>query len=456
MPAPKWKLSCARRGTAGWADAMPAYEVVEVGERKVLLGGFLTEDMSIYTPSIQEAVTIAPVTERCASLWDEAKAALGYTPDVFLPMTHQLVPQDRATAEAIAKHAELASRTPIILGGHEHELFIEDAGKSTVIKLGQDAERIGIVDIYWDAAGELHTALNYAHATEYAADGAAAKFVAAREGIVSQMMSAAIAKVPRDMDSLKPRFEASGVGTFLLSLVKRGLAKEGCELAMIQGGAVRGSSEYKEGAPFTMGDLFKEFAFDAHQALIPLKGSVIAESVLNTRSAPKPAPNFLQLDDGCEVSEAHELLSINGAPLEPERIYKVAIYQFLLTGLNVIEPLLGYVKEHVRVPSLEECRPVKDVVMEVCVKDSWRQLIGYEKFDANGDGNVSQDELEAGIDKVIQKMDHNGDGFISKGELERYLADIHGDAALLGKMIDILDVDGDGQLSRTEMRSLAI
>jgi hypothetical protein len=36
---------------------------------------------------------------------------------------------------AIAKHSELSTRTPVILAGHDHEQFIEDAGKSVLVKV---------------------------------------------------------------------------------------------------------------------------------------------------------------------------------------------------------------------------------------------------------------------------------------------------------------------------------
>ena len=46
----------------------------------------------------------------------------------------------------------------------------------------------------------------------------------------------------------------------------------------------------------------------------------------------------------------------------------MAIYQHLLTGLNVIEPLFSYVQANVAVPDAEGCRPVKEMVIELCMK----------------------------------------------------------------------------------------
>jgi hypothetical protein len=84
---------------------------------------------------------------------------------------------------------------------------------------------------------------------------------------------------------------------------------------------------------------------------------------------------------------------VGGEPFDPEKIYSVAIYHHLLSGLNVIEPLMSYVSENVKVPDLEACRPVKDLVLEVMVKDEWRRLVGFDRFDADGDGSVSGDEV---------------------------------------------------------------
>jgi hypothetical protein len=46
----------------------------------------------------------------------------------------------------------------------------------------------------------------------------------------------------------------------------------------------------------------------------------------------------------------------------------VAIYQFLLTGMDAIEPLMAYVRGHVDVPDEESCLPAKVVIMEHCMK----------------------------------------------------------------------------------------
>ena len=484
----KGKVINSNVSTAQVAD-LPKYDVVAVGDKKVLIGGFLTKDTSIYAPT--NTPTVTPPEEAAPALWDLAKKELGYTPDVFVPMTHQLVPEDKAFGTSLAKHAELSKRTPFILAGHEHgarpplsiplpsdcslltpasysrirrrldtpasaEMYIDEAGKSTIVKTGQDAERIGVCDVWWDASGKMHSCSTVLPASEFAAEPVAQQFVDEQAAFVKSMMDAQIAIVTQPMTSKKVRFEPSGVATFLLTFVQRALKKDGVELATVQGGFVRAKKDYEPG-PFKMGDLFSEFAFEGPMAIIPVKGSILNDSMRTTRGAPKPSPNFLHFDAGVvvegEVDDCN-IVSVGGVPFDPEKIYTIAIYQFLLTGLNVIEPLMSYVREHVTVPDVEACRPVKDVVVEICMKDEWRRIIGFEQLDADGDGQVSKEELHAGIAKMIAAIDHNGDGSVSKEELSEHVAKIGGDTALVEQLVKTLDHNGDGMISKEEFEDL--
>lgn len=437
-------------------SALPKYDVVEVGEKKVLVTGFLTKDTSIYAPTNTPSVT--PPNDAAPEVWELAKTELGYTPDVFLPMTHQLIPEDKAFGVALSKHAELGKRTPLILAGHEHEMYVDEAGKSTVVKVGQDAERIGVCDIWWDASGAMKSTVTVLPIDEFANEPVALTFVEEQAAFVKSMMDAAIATVPAPMSSKKVRFEESGVAKFLLTFVQRAMKKDGVEIATVQGGFVRAKKDYAPG-PFRMGDLFAEFAFEGPMAVIPLPGKVLNDAMRATRSAPKPSPNFLHFDEGVVVEgelDDCNIVSVGGEPFDPERSYSVVIYQFLLSGLNVIDPLMDYVNKQPAgfVPDVEACRPVKDVVIEACMKDEWRRLIGFDKMDADGDGSVTVEELRKGIASMVQEMDHNGDGQVSKEELATYVAAKSGNVALVEQLVKALDRNGDGQISKQEFEDL--
>ena len=100
--------------------ALPRFDCVRVGERTAVLAGLLTPDRTKYRPTGYPHAM--PMAEACNEVWREAKAALGASGDLFLPMTHQPIKDDCALAACLAEHPELGVRTPILLGGHDHEV----------------------------------------------------------------------------------------------------------------------------------------------------------------------------------------------------------------------------------------------------------------------------------------------------------------------------------------------
>ena len=434
-----------------------------MGEKSCVLGGFVTNDANIYPPSARPE--LAGVADACAAVWAEATAARGGAPaDLFVPMTHQLTPEDKATGKALAKHKELAKKTPVLLGGHDHDVFIDQVGEATLVKVGADCDNIGVVDIYWDAKGALHSSV-----TLRAASGV-------RQGAQGRRVRPEAGGLPREHDEGRDRddprgpamstklvrFESSAMAAYLLTMVKNGLKQDGVEICMLQGGAIRAKKDYSAG-PFTMGDLFKEFAYDCNQAVVPIRGDIIAASVLSSRTSDKHpekgAPNFLHCDEGVTITDAHEVTHINGKPLEPEKLYMVAVYQFLLSGLNVIQPLLGYVQENVPVPDVEACLPIKEIVISACMKDAWRSLLGFDEWDTDKDGVVSPEELDVGIGKVFAEADKDNSGSIALDELATFISNSKGrtpaSTALLSNMIKALDTNGDGEIDANELRAIA-
>jgi hypothetical protein len=103
------------------------------------------------------------------------------------------------------------------------------------------------------------------------------------------------------------------------------------------------------------------------------------------------------------------------------------------------------------------------------------------EYDANGDGTVTSEEIQAARAEEFAKIDANGDGYISLAELQawpakrqeekfasldadgsgslsqaEFLGDKTGRAATLGaKVFKLADANGDGALSLDEFKALA-
>lgn len=425
---------------------LPKYAMVEVGGRKVCLTGVTTDDLGIYRPGSD------PQIERPAdAIASVSKAAAGQGGgfDILVPMTHQSIAQDRAMAEELPKKdPSLKGKVPVICGGHEHEVFIEDSAGSLVVKVGADAVNAGLIDVWWDASGRVFCSVQLLPLAGFQAPAGCpcAAFAKKVQDMLDSVMTAEIAKIPRATSTERTRFEPCELASMLLLMVKKAL--KGVEVALLQGGAVRGKAKYKPG-PFTYGDLMKEFAFDLEMAVIELPGRVIAESIKNTRSTPeKEAPNYLHADSDCvfDANDVKKLTHIDGKPLVPDKVYKVAIYQFLLGGMNEVQPLLSYVQANVQVPELERCLPAKALVMETCMKAAWRRMVG-----------------SADLKTAFAGLDKDGSGFLSMPEIRAKVAEVDNDGdptndvsvQLVDELVKCLDADGDGRVSFKEFQNLA-
>lgn len=70
----------------------------------------------------------------------------------------------------------------------------------------------------------------------------------------------------------------------------------------------------------------------------------------------------------------------------------------------------------------------------------------FATLDANGDGSITADDIEALREQRFADIDANGDGQVSRQEFMDHAAAQAGERA--GTMFDRMDVDGDGSLSR--------
>lgn len=124
---------------------------------------------------------------------------------MLLPMTHALVPEDKDTCVKLSKSKEYGKKVPILLGGHEHDVYIDSAGNTTIVKVGQDAERIGVVDVWWTADGTIQSRVTMMPSSEFAPDPTCTAFVKEKHDFLSAMMNTPIAMVDTSMSSKKVR-----------------------------------------------------------------------------------------------------------------------------------------------------------------------------------------------------------------------------------------------------------
>jgi len=495
---------------------LPTHKVIEVNAggqtRKIGLIGLNTDDAGLYLKTSwggQGAQVIDPI-ETKAIEYREKLLAEGC--DVVVPMTHQVMPLDREMAEKKLGF-------PLIIGGHDHQLYHEEIAGATVIKMGADADTVGIIDLTWPEAatpGEQPTITVHKLAAElFTPDPELVQRVKVHKHVLEELDKASLFEVPHGvkLTSKRIRLQQVTMGTIITTSLKKAF---GAECAMINAGNIRGNTEYPDDLKnFTYSNLKTEMPFDSVVVDVPLPGKVINETVSFCRQfalleQPVEKGSYMQLDDGMVWDpESNTVTHIGREPLDPDRIYDcVVLWQVAMEGIDKVTPLFEYCKEHFsdsKFPhDADVGRPAKQVLVDYFGRSIWWHVIeaagGFSGLDVDGDGKITEQELSVAVHKcpslegdlgdlviknvmAMADLDHDGticksellqvsflsvsmfehadineDQMLCKAEVEKVMRNILQDAydsSLVDKLFAEVDANADGKLCFKEVKNAA-
>ncbi|CAJ1427581.1 unnamed protein product [Effrenium voratum] len=224
------------------------------------------------------------------------------------------------------------------------------------------------------------------------------------------------------------------------------------DIVLFNGGDIRGRKDYKAG-PFTMGDLYNELAFHEPLAVVTMKGAQLAAAVKFSRAGTAEKPGFLHTDLDSEADKEHNLTKVNKRPFDAQKEYKVAVQRVMLTGMNNNTPLMEFGKAN-GVPSEELCRDAKEMVLVVCMKDMWRQVLGFGVWDSKSEGNVSPKKLREALIQAFEEMDKDKSGALDIKEIEQFLSKRlpnFASGSLATRLFQAADRDGNGKVNFEEL-----
>lgn len=421
-----------------FAPALPTHEILDIsspGGRTVRIGllGLLVHVQGLYRRDAFGGIDIEPANE-AALRWtrrlvrDEGCACV-------IPITHQSREQDLALARA-----QRDPRFPVILGGHEHEVILDDVDGCWVVKAGTDAENAAIIDLAWPAKAPPagvpdlpEVTLRIEEVGAYPEDPAMRARVDRHMQVVHDLDAATLLRLPPGsaLSSIGTRVRQTSLGALLCSRIRDALEAEGC---LFNGGGIRGARVYQE--RFTYGDLKAEVPFSNEVVVTRMPGRVVREAVAASRSrAPAQHAGYLQIDDRMATDARGVLTAIDGLPLVDDRDYRIAVPRGLLGGMDDIAPLVRFAREHPdKVPPEDSGRDPKLVLVESFAADLVRQLGAFEAIDADGDGRISAEELGAAVSRATSETPSQ---------------------VVVGEMMKALDRDGDKRVTRGEVDALS-
>lgn len=424
--------TCLGTNVRGFDPQLPEYDVVEIvsrglPSRTIRLGivGVVLDDRAVYRRPPFGGAGLFPAND--AALREATRLVESRACDAVLAMTHQALVDDRALARRANDPPFVA-----IVGGHEHQGFLENVNSTWIVKAPADAVRAVVLDVVFrEGADSLRPEVSarFVDVDAYPKDPALVERVARHMAQVRELSSATLLVMREgcQLSSVGTRARQTTMGTLLASRVRDALGADAC---VFNGGGIRGSRTYTE--RFSYGDLQAEVPFENEIVVVALPGRVLSDAVKASRSrAPVESGGFFQVCDALRVDPVtHEVTHLAGEPLEPTREVRVALVRNLFAGMDHVMPLVDFASAHPsRIPAAGSGRDVKLVLLESFAKGLFREIGGFEVVDEDHDGQVTPSELERAI------TGYTGDG-------PSHVA--------AGIVMRTLDTDHDDRISRVE------
>jgi 5'-nucleotidase len=260
--------------------------------------------------------------------------------DLRVALTHLLLRQDRALAAALP--------LDLILGGHDHDPMIHEQGGTVIIKAGADAVNVGQVEYTVGCArvlGRRERLIPVDAAVPEAPD--VVELARRYAALVERELDIQVGRTAVALDAREAviRREPTALGRFLADVMRR---RVGAEVGLLNSGAIRGNRLIPPG-PLTRRDFRGLLPFSNTVVLLELTGAVLAQALEHSVEAlPRPSGSFLQaagldyaVESGGPAGRRVSGILVNGRPLEPRRLYLVAVPDYLARGRDGYAMLAG-------------------------------------------------------------------------------------------------------------------
>ncbi len=233
----------------------------------------------------------------------------------------------------------------VLLSGDDHDIRFIYNRKSVFVEGGEDALYVLALDITFEERREAGARLEWSpqfriiDTADVTPDAAIAERVRFYEEQLSRELDVELGtlKAPLDSRSAVVRGGEAGWGNLITDAVR---SVTGADLAIMNGGGIRGGRRYEAGYKLTRRNVLSELPFGNKTLVFRLTGEDILKTLEHGYAAyPRPAGPFLQVSGANIVldparKEGNRVVSvlIGGQPLERNKYYAVAASDFFLRG----------------------------------------------------------------------------------------------------------------------------
>ncbi len=314
-------------------DGVAENMMIEVGDHTVGLFGLTTASTAVKSSpgdvTFSDPVEVAATT---AAALREAGA------DVVIALAHTDRPED--------EQLYAAGDVDVILSGDDHDLAVWYNGNNALVESASQASLVTVVtldietvegrrgpSVEWSPAFEVINTANVEPDATVAAE------VARYEEFLSTELDIEIAKTPVVLDTRRTTVRAaeSAFGNLTADAMR---VETSADVALTNGGGIRGDTQYDEGKMITRRDVLTELPFGNKTVLLELTGADIVAAIENGVSEiedgggryPHVSGMTYSFDASKPAGERVVEVMVAGAPIDESLSYTLATNDFLAKG----------------------------------------------------------------------------------------------------------------------------
>jgi 2',3'-cyclic-nucleotide 2'-phosphodiesterase (5'-nucleotidase family) len=270
---------------------------------------------------------------------DPAEAAAMYIPmlkaqqvDTIVALTHLTFAQDRALADGFPE-------IDLIVGGHEHYPITATENRTLISKAGSDAKFVARIDVNRRPNGAIEHFFELIPITSALPDEPrTAAVVASYIAKLGIELDAEIGTslVPLDGVAQRLRSAETNLGNLVADAMR---AEAQADLAIVNAGGIRGD-RVRPAGPITRRDILEAHPFSNSVCKVAMPGRVILQALNSGVSKlPAAAGQFpqvsgltMRVDANAPAGDRVRDVRVQGAPLDLDKRYTVAMPDFVLLG----------------------------------------------------------------------------------------------------------------------------
>jgi 5'-nucleotidase/UDP-sugar diphosphatase len=246
----------------------------------------------------------------------------------------------------------------IVLSGHDHNLLVAYDGRAVIGETQADGVNLVAIDVEIrianDGVKRWTPRFRIIDTADVAPDVAIAARVAQYQAEIDKALDVdiGVTKTPLDSRKASVRGQETAIGDFFADTMR---AAAGADLAIINGGGIRGNRTYASGTKLTRKDIVRELPFNNQLVTLELSGADLRAALENgVWLIDKDAGRFAQISGARIVVRRDAVpgsrlvsIEIGGVPLDDAKRYKLATIDFLARGkdgyvaLTRGKPLVG-------------------------------------------------------------------------------------------------------------------